>query len=765
MEVRNLLPTFLENSNLTKALKLRERIADDVSKLPVGEPALYYCTTLHLHSVQLIGYEAYSLHCRELIQKSLFDLNVLRLFEEKKWLNWCKRLKLLFPLKNAGKESSLPDAVSLYMWGVHDSDMVLSTALYKTLTKNSPTDLGLAGHKGSQKSDYRALPLTPDIRLQEEEWQYVVKTADPKSKAKAPRKQRYQDIYLFVLANIIRRPIIVIAGCPEETINVSLNSAPEPSGVYLPLLWSPNRSCCFPVVLAFSEQHFTPLVYANVPGPEIEAVPLVIPSGDRLLKFGVPFLFEKNEDAKRQCLDTYLNLINVEGCTEEFITAARLQGNDLPENFSLVQDYFKLVQHMESNSHRNVEGKVKPKLNPNQDQFSKVSALSNFSITGNHCVTLGCQYFSSTSTQPFCHECHKKLHQQATPSSHRKQFVSDRMSFYGNDSPAEVKLPPGPASAPAASSQMTFFNEINLKSSAVTRKCPVTGNKTQHPPPNATLNRVLLRPFTESHTMRELNPEETLVENTMDLLTGRCIMCKNETRTFNGLCYKCLQRRAEASGSDDDQDSIIPGFQSALASSCLEEESCGSCTEPRNGRRCVNDECNFYGTQENLGYCTICYIAIYGNKDHHGQSVSTTAMLGSQPSSSSSVQRNPMKCRALKCTRLGSHQHNGYCEKCFLLTRVDLETSRCSKAEKKKSSTIEPHYKTSIKQDPLCEQFREKVDLETKNVPHGAANQGTMMTENVELTMRLCREKRCKNFGNVKCEGYCNECYRHMLSK
>ena len=96
-----------------------------------------------------------------------------------------------------------------------------------------------------------------------------------------------EDIHVFVLAHVLRRPIIIIAdqflyGFGGEPI------APIPfGGVYLPLECDPSACFKSPLVLAFDSAHFSPLVpsdekkdtknlKASVPlvGPNYELLPL-----------------------------------------------------------------------------------------------------------------------------------------------------------------------------------------------------------------------------------------------------------------------------------------------------------------------------------------------------------------------------------------------------------------------------------------------------------------------------------------------------------
>lgn len=46
----------------------------------------------------------------------------------------------------------------------------------------------------------------------EEEWEKIVKMASPASSSNGLQFDSLEDIHIFILSNILRRPIIVIAG-------------------------------------------------------------------------------------------------------------------------------------------------------------------------------------------------------------------------------------------------------------------------------------------------------------------------------------------------------------------------------------------------------------------------------------------------------------------------------------------------------------------------------------------------------------------------
>lgn len=52
----------------------------------------------------------------------------------------------------------------------------------------------------------------------EEEWEKIVKMASPVSSSNGLQFDSLEDIHIFVLSNILRRPIIVIAGIEPSAL-------------------------------------------------------------------------------------------------------------------------------------------------------------------------------------------------------------------------------------------------------------------------------------------------------------------------------------------------------------------------------------------------------------------------------------------------------------------------------------------------------------------------------------------------------------------
>jgi len=94
------------------------------------------------------------------------------------------------------------------------------------------------------------------------EWENLVKAATSQLQKNAYHfaYEYLEEIHIFTLANVLRRPIIVL-GEPftygRDGKSIEQNNF---VGIYLPLLWKPTFCYPFPVIIAFTVDHFQPLL-------------------------------------------------------------------------------------------------------------------------------------------------------------------------------------------------------------------------------------------------------------------------------------------------------------------------------------------------------------------------------------------------------------------------------------------------------------------------------------------------------------------------
>ncbi len=222
-------------------------------------------------------------------------------------LNWWTttgKLPRLEPLATSGDGNCLLHAASLYMWGFHDRELILRTALHRLLTTGHESE-GIRRRWKLQTGirNEEAVGLTFSEEEWKFEWSEVVKiaTSQPRGQPATESLRRYsslriryeslEEVHVLALANVLRRPIIVIADKVLRGVSGEDFAPIYFGGIYLPLEVSPTLCYKSPVVLAYDASHFSALVaqeeksprrqskYAAMSGRKDVVIPLVIPNG------------------------------------------------------------------------------------------------------------------------------------------------------------------------------------------------------------------------------------------------------------------------------------------------------------------------------------------------------------------------------------------------------------------------------------------------------------------------------------------------------
>ena len=174
------------------------------------------------------------------------------------------------------------------------------------------------------------------------EWEKVVKAAANQLQKNAHVNllsyEYLEEIHVFTLANVLRRPIIVL-GEPftygRDGDSIEQNNF---IGIYLPLLFSPKVCYSMPVVIAFIVDHFQPLLgrarssLSTEDSPTLDAVPLVTADLEPLrIHFLLP---DEHGSIANNLLQQYLRTCEVEfrsGDDMQLVLCARVYNRDEDE--------------------------------------------------------------------------------------------------------------------------------------------------------------------------------------------------------------------------------------------------------------------------------------------------------------------------------------------------------------------------------------------------------------------------------------------------
>ncbi|XP_006030316.1 tumor necrosis factor alpha-induced protein 3 isoform X1 [Alligator sinensis] len=802
MTGQQVLPQALYLSNMLKAVKIRERTPEDLVRPPDG--IIHHFKTMHRYTIEMFRMCQFSPPFREILQKALIDRATQVSLEHQKKLNWCMEVRKLVPLKTNGDGNCLMHAASQYMWGIQDVDLVLRKTLFSALREIDTRNFKLRWQRETIKSqEFVETGLCYDTRNWEEEWENLIKMTSPDT-SMARNGLQYnalEEIHIFVLVNILRRPVIVLADKMVRSLESGSSFSPlHIGGIYLPLLWPTEQCYRYPIVLGYDNMHFTPLVTLKDSGPEIRAVPLVSQERGKFEDLKVHFLTDAEEREKEQLLKDYLSVIEIpvqgwDHGTTHLINTAKLDEGNLPRDINLVEDYFQLVQHEYKKWQENTE----PVRRENCSRIRQDLTLSQLSLVEMKCETPNCPFFMSVNTQPYCHECFERRQQGSNPRKQSSKTVTEKPRAVGSGSPrgepggwTSEEPVTGPRSAPPRVPSIFLYSETTAMKCR-TPDCPFTLN-VQH-------NGLCERCYNSS---RKLAPCNNL-DNLRPADTVTCKMCLQKThRTFNGLCSSCLKRTTEhssngssgfpptchqRSASDPAQlsQSFLQHSCSAAPSNNLEDlpsallPQAGHTSEERKGsKQCRKPGCKFFGTPHNKGFCTLCFFEYRENRGDpivfHQRRSSRGSPASGQTGTSAATFHNTVSCLGPECGTLGSTMLEGYCQKCFIeaqnqrfqearrteeqLVRQsertgqhrDLQRTTLGSTQKQKCSTASCRNNLACRSDELCQ--------ECKRIGQEGQPRGPRELAAEEPPKQHCRAPACDHYGNNKCNGYCNECYQ-----
>nr|XP_031528016.1 OTU domain-containing protein 7A [Vicugna pacos] len=232
-----------------------------------------------IYTFQLPDLSVYSEDFRSFIERDLIEQATMVALEQAGRLNWwstvCTSCKRLLPLATTGDGNCLLHAASLGMWGFHDRDLVLRKALYTMMRTGAEREALKRRWRWQQTQQNKESGLVYTEEEWEREWTELLKLASSEPRthfsknggtgggvdnSEDPVYESLEEFHVFVLAHILRRPIVVVA---DTMLRDSGGEAFAPipfGGIYLPLEVPPNRCHCSPLVLAYDQAHFSALV-------------------------------------------------------------------------------------------------------------------------------------------------------------------------------------------------------------------------------------------------------------------------------------------------------------------------------------------------------------------------------------------------------------------------------------------------------------------------------------------------------------------------
>uniref|UniRef100_A0A8C6U2Y1 ubiquitinyl hydrolase 1 n=1 Tax=Neogobius melanostomus TaxID=47308 RepID=A0A8C6U2Y1_9GOBI len=197
------------------------------------------------------------------VQEKLFDEVLDRdvqkeLEEEAPIINWSLELgtrldSRLYALWNRTAGDCLLDSVLQATWGIYDKDSVLRKTLHDSLHDCSHWFYSRWKEWESWYSQSFGLHFSLREEQWQEDWAFILSLASQPGSS-------LEQTHIFVLAHILRRPIIVYGVKYYKSFRGETLGYTRFQGVYLPLLWEQSFCWKSPIALGYTRGHFSALV-------------------------------------------------------------------------------------------------------------------------------------------------------------------------------------------------------------------------------------------------------------------------------------------------------------------------------------------------------------------------------------------------------------------------------------------------------------------------------------------------------------------------
>nr|XP_048712671.1 ubiquitin thioesterase ZRANB1 isoform X3 [Caretta caretta] len=188
----------------------------------------------------------------------LFLNACVELEEESPIINWSLELgtrldSRLYALWNRTAGDCLLDSVLQATWGIYDKDSVLRKALHESLHDCSHWFYTRWKEWESWYSQSFGLHFSLREEQWQEDWAFILSLASQPGAS-------LEQTHIFVLAHILRRPIIVYGVKYYKSFRGETLGYTRFQGVYLPLLWEQSFCWKSPIALGYTRGHFSALV-------------------------------------------------------------------------------------------------------------------------------------------------------------------------------------------------------------------------------------------------------------------------------------------------------------------------------------------------------------------------------------------------------------------------------------------------------------------------------------------------------------------------
>ena len=626
------LPRSISTTNLDTTSRCRPLIQQDwEANAPPGGTNFFTSTPCFTFTLPHLN--EYPDEFRQFVFERLIDKETQRFMEAEHCLNWCRSTATLLPLYTTGDGNCLLHAASLGMWGFQDRDLILRRAVSHALLKHVGNTFNQRW-RYSLLMEYQQQGWQLDPQQWEQEWMMTVQMA---SSDIIPGRSldSLGEFHVFVLANVLRRPIIMYAG---PKIRSAVNNATLQQlnfhGIYLPLLWDPKSCKKDPLPLGYNGGHFSALSVIDTALNRQGGLHLTLPLCDYYGKI-FPVRFSLPVEDPMSLLMDYLDLIQVSvggtypNITNSSIICARLSIPEVPKYLKplisgFIDACWEVYGSQQQHQHSRTASVVQQQ-NPNafQQQVGAPDTMvsrGSGSVAGGGnvlggndrkpCVN-GCGLYGSPDTVGMCSKCYR----QAIQTAPVVQQQTTQTAGMGTMAQGGQLQSPG-SSAQKCVNGCALFGSPNQLGMCST--CYRKAQDAAHAQERAKTEQQQQQQQPRQHSQQQSSQHSQ--QGSLPPGAIKCPHCANPGQPmYLGMCEMCYQgKKVDDPGVGNAQASLSrsnePIYSSLKGASSRSQPPPPAVPPPRGAgadsterSKCRMPGCEFFGTNETRFYCSRCF--------------------------------------------------------------------------------------------------------------------------------------------------------------
>ena len=402
------LPRSISTTNLETTRQCQDLVQQDFCTcVPPG--GTYFFINLPMYTFTIPQLNSCPPDFRQFVFERIVDKTAKKSLEEEKCLNWCMQATKLEPLHTKGDGNCLLHAASLGMWGFQDRANILRNAVSQAVAHAGNTNTLFDRWRHNKTMECRQQGYELEPRQWQQEWQTVVRQASSDPTATSTLYS-LEEFHVFVLANVLRRPVIMYASQKMRSIQTGgTMQCINFHGLYLPLLWDPKSCKKDPLPLAYQNGHFSALVVVDF-AQQYRDGQLVLPlvSCDNQ---PLPVRFTLHGENQESLLNDYLSIITITGSNSPYpqmrISCASLSINLKPAYYDRLVTAFIKACYEDYCTMKGISAVPGPMM------YETPAATQHASPKTCH----KCQeYFGAVEYGGLCHGCFTNKTKDAYPS-------------------------------------------------------------------------------------------------------------------------------------------------------------------------------------------------------------------------------------------------------------------------------------------------------------------------------------------------------------